>query len=401
MKQISQKLAAAAGFLLLQPFLVSAFYAETLSDRYYVRNGEMLELSTALPISATPTEPATAASLTACSVAKADLRLFGIFPIKHVEIQQTDEIMLVPGGQAFGIRMLMDGIMVIGFGEVLTAEGPCCPAASAGLQEGDVIRTVNGVPLTSTADFRQLAASGTPLSLTVLRQGEELSLSLTPAYAEANACWQTGLWVRDSTAGIGTITYYEPESGSFAGLGHPICDADTGERIPLGTGEADAVTISGAVKGRAGAAGQLQGYFSAEAPIGTLFCNSHCGLFGVLHEPPAWDTTAVPMALKQEVTLGEAVILSTVEGDAPQAYTIRIIEIDNTAETQNLTIQVTDEDLLARTGGIVQGMSGSPILQNGKLIGAVTHVFISNPTQGYGIFAETMYDITSSIDSDA
>ena len=383
------------GLLLLQPIVMMLFYAGRLPDHYYVRKGETLELSTALPIEAEPVPSVTAASLTETAQSQVTLRLFGILPIKTAEIQQTEEIRLVPCGEAFGIRMLMDGIMVVGFGEVRTADGICCPAAGAGLQEGDVIQEVNRVPITSAESFRKAASEGDPMLLTVLRGEETLELQLSPAFSIQQECWLTGAWVRDSTAGIGTLTYYEPSTGCFGGLGHPICDPDTGELIPLASGEADAVTISGAIRGQAGIPGQLQGYFSAEEPIGTLSCNDRCGLFGVLYAAPTQEP-AIPMALKQEVTTGEAVILSTVSGDTPELYTISIKEINYNSDTQNMVIEVTDEDLLAATGGIVQGMSGSPILQDGRLIGAVTHVFVSDPTQGYGIFAETMYEVSRS-----
>ncbi|MDE5738420.1 MAG: SpoIVB peptidase, partial [Oscillospiraceae bacterium] len=221
-----------------------------------------------------------------------------------------------------------------------------------------------------------------------------------PKYSVMEQCWQTGLWVRDSTAGIGTLTYYEPSSKCFGGLGHPICDADTGELIPLGSGVADTVTINGAIKGQAGSAGQLQGYFSAQEPIGTLDYNGKCGVFGHLENFPS-DAQAIPLALKQEITLGEAVILTTVQGNEPKAYSVEITALDYTDDTQNMIIEVTDEELLNYTGGIVQGMSGSPIIQNGKLVGAVTHVFVSQPSMGYGIFAENMYEYTRSTEQKA
>ncbi len=392
---MKRKLRSGLGGILLLPLIMMLFYMGRLPDRYYVRNGETLALSTALPITADPVDSITSAAVTDTAASRTTLRLFGILPIKNVEIQRTDEIMLVPGGQAFGIRMLMDGIMVIGFGEVHSTEGLCCPAVTAGLQEGDIIQAVNHSEITSTDSFRQAVSQGIPLDLTVLREEETLELTLTPAYSVQEECWKSGLWVRDSTAGIGTLTYYEPSTGCFGGLGHPICDPDTGELIPLASGEADAVTISGAVRGQQGTAGQLQGYFSAEEPIGILRSNDRCGLFGTLYEAPS-AAEAIPMAFKQEVVLGEAVILSTIQGDTPEPFSIEITAIDYNSDTQNLVIEVTDSALIDATGGIVQGMSGSPILQNGRLIGAVTHVFIGEPTQGYGIFAETMYEVSQS-----
>ncbi len=385
-----RRLCTLAGLAFLVPVTASLYYAGRLADGYYVRHGEPLHIAAALPIIAEPITPTAQAAHTGNTTPEASLRLFGIFPIKTVEMHPTEEIMLIPSGAPFGVRMLMDGIMVIGFGEVAGNDGHCCPALDAGLQEGDIIQEVNREALTSTAAFRDAAADGQPMLLTVRRGEQTLETTLCPIYSLTDDVYQTGLWVRDSTAGIGTLTYCEPESGCFGGLGHPICDPDTGELIPLGSGEADSVTISGTIRGTAGAPGQLQGYFSADEPIGTLSCNSRCGIFGQLDTVP--DMPAVPMALKQEITLGEAVILTTVSGTEPEAYTVEITSLDYTDDTRNMVIEVTDERLLDITGGIVQGMSGSPILQNGKLVGAVTHVFVADPSKGYGIFAENMYE---------
>ena len=393
-----------AGILLLQPVGGSLYYATHLADRYFVQKGETLELRTALPITAVPAKN-TAKAVNSHFVPTSgvitsndyQLKLFQIFPVKQVQVQAVEPVMLVPCGQPFGVRMLMDGIMVIGFGEVASPAGGCCPAVETGILEGDMIKEINHEAVSCTSDFKNAVeeSGGNALTLTIQREEEILELTLSPEYSVIEQCWQTGLWVRDSTAGIGTLTYYEPESQCFGGLGHPICDADTGEFIPLGSGVADSVTISGAIKGQAGIPGQLQGYFSAQESIGTLDYNSKCGVFGHL-ENFSSETPAVPMGLKQEITLGEAVILTTVQGTEPQEYKIQITALDYSDDTQNMIIEVTDENLLECTGGIVQGMSGSPILQNGKLIGAVTHVFVSQPAMGYAIFAENMYEYTRS-----
>ncbi len=392
-RKFRTKLAAFAGMLLLFPVTASLYYAGRLPDSYYVPRDGSLALSTALPVTAQYTAPIAETVSAGSSTQEAMLRLFGIFPIKTVSVQPTGEVMLVPGGQPFGVRMLMDGVMVIGFGEV--AGSHRCPAAEAGIREGDILREADHETLTCTADLRDAAADGGPLLLTVQRGDMTFDMTLEPAFSVTDGCYQTGIWVRDSTAGIGTLTYYEPDSGCFGGLGHPICDPDTGEVIPLASGEADAVTISGAVPGAPGTPGSLQGYFSAKGPLGTLSSNSSCGIFGQLTDPPV--SHAVPLGLKQEILPGKATILTTIAGEIPQAYDVEILSIDLTSDTQNLVIKVTDEALLAATGGIVQGMSGSPILQNGKLVGAVTHVFVGEPEKGYGIFAESMYAVTRSM----
>ena len=380
---------------LLLPVMLSLFYAERLPDEYRIRRGTELCITSTVPIRAVPVPSAARTARCGSAPQTASLRLLGVFPIKNVRTQPTDPVMLVPSGRPFGVRMLMGGVMVVGFGEVATGKGHCCPAVDAGLSVGDIILKANGTVVHSTEDFRQAAAAGGELELTVMRGSALEVMTLTPVWSVTAGRRQTGLWVRDSAAGIGTLTYYDPASGRFGGLGHPVCDPDTGERIPLACGEASAVTVSGVVRGQPGIPGQLQGYFAADAPVGTLSCNAGAGIFGTLSEIP--EGQAVPMALQQEVETGSAVILSTIDDSGPQAYTAEILSLDYRSDTQNMIIRITDKRLLDAAGGIVQGMSGSPILQNGKLVGAVTHVFVSDPSQGYGIFAEHMYACTQSV----
>ncbi len=386
--------AALGAAVLLQLYGTAAYYAWQLPDSYYVQTGSRLEVDTALHIAAVPTAHTVQAAVTASSAADTtSLRLFGIIPIKDVEIQEIDTPMLVPCGEPFGIKLRMDGAMVVGMERIETASGQRCPAQEAGIQTGDLIQSVDGTAIDSNQSLQEAIAEsdGTPVTVTLTRSGETCTVTLTPAYAAADNRYEAGIWVRDSSAGIGTITFYEPESGSFGGLGHPICDADTGDILPFGSGEAAAVTISQVTKGVSGCAGMLQGSFSDDAPLGELLCNNRCGVFGTLYHNPSAEE-AIPMALKQEIQTGAAQILCTVSGDTPKAYDITLEEIDynGTDSTRNMTVCITDPELLEVTGGIVQGMSGSPILQNGKLVGAVTHVFVDDPTRGYGIFCENM-----------
>ena len=201
--------------------------------------------------------------------------------------------------------------------------------------------------------------------------------------------YKTGLWIRDSTAGIGTVTFYDASDGYFAGLGHGICDADTGTLMPLLSGVVVDVNLTDIVRGKAGSPGELKGSFSAEAD-GFLCGNTDCGVSGYLYRVPKNDA---PMAVasRKEIREGEAEILSDIAGDGVQRYSVRISNIDRDATgTKCFCIDVTDERLLSLSGGIIQGMSGSPVLQDGKIVGAVTHVLIGDPTKGYGIFAENM-----------
>lgn len=253
------------------------------------------------------------------------------------------------------------------------------------------------MPFLSTAVKRYQAsirnAGSEPLSITIQREGKEQTLTVHPVYSTADQQYETGLWVRDSTAGVGTFTFYEPESGAFGGLGHPICDTDTGTCIPISEGETCPVQIQGVQKGSAGKPGMLQGQFLDDAePFGKLLCNNRCGVFGMLNQNPAPNTEAIPMAFKQEVVPGEATILCTISGTEPASYTIEIEEIDSQWQRQHTKYGALCHRSYPVTGNWRNrtGMSGSPILQNGKLVGAVTHVFVDDPTKGYGIFCENM-----------
>ena len=374
------------------------YYNSTLPDSYYVRQGETLSLHTTIPIASVSTETAKPSSATTEVLPLSNsvsLRLFGLIPVKSVEITAVDTPLVVPGGMPFGVKLLMDGVMVVGMGDVAASNGgECCPAEDAGIRVGDIVESVNNCTVSgNTAMQEAIAASdGHPVTIRLRRAGTSLTVSLLPVYSDTEQRYQAGMWVRDSTAGIGTITFVEPDTGRFAGLGHPICDMDTGEIIPLSSGEVADVSISGVVRGTEGCAGELQGHFTSARTTGVLTCNNRYGVFGSLTEP-ADGMHAIPLGMKQDITAGAAQIYSTISGREAKAYDIVIEDVDmNSTGTKNLIVRITDPDLLAATGGIVQGMSGSPILQNGRLVGAVTHVFVNDPTRGYGIFAESMYE---------
>ncbi len=302
------------------------------------------------------------------------------------------ELMLYPGGMPFGVKFYTEGITVVGFCDVQTENGNVNPAAEAGLKQKDVILSVDGEVLAGAADLtdRIEGCEGRALSLECRRGSNRFTTTLTPAYCPAEARYKTGIWVRDCGAGIGTVTFVIPETGAFAGLGHGICDADTGELIAMRRGTVSDVTISSVVRGAAGAPGELKGYFNA-GKVGALLGNSHCGVWGVYSEAPTMDGEPMPIALRDEIEEGDAYILSTLDSGKVERYDVRISELNRDAKGPKcFHVTVTDPDLIAVSGGIVQGMSGSPIIQNGKLVGAVTHVMINDPTVGYGIFVENM-----------
>ena len=299
---------------------------------------------------------------------------------------------VIPGGMPFGIKFYTEGVTVVGFCDVETTEGTVNPARAAGLKQKDMILKVNGKPLSGASDLTdQIEKSeGKPLTLFCRRGKTELEIKLTPAYCPAEARYKTGIWVRDSGAGIGTVTFIIPETGAFAGLGHGICDADTGELVPMKRGTVLDVTVSSVVKGEAGAPGELKGYFNA-GKTGALLGNSTCGVWGVFTQTPKSTARPMPVAMREEIKEGDAYILCTLDTNQIGKYDVKISNINRDAKgSKCFTVTVTDPDLLAVTGGIVQGMSGSPIIQNGKIIGAVTHVLINDPTTGYGIFIENM-----------
>ena len=299
------------------------------------------------------------------------------------------------GGIPFGVKFTSEGIVVVGFTEVETADGLKTPAYDAGLRQGDIITHICGQPVKTSAEMiRLIEAAPEPVEITFLRKGTENVISLTPSLSLIDGKMKTGMWIRDTTAGIGTVTYIDPATGEFAGLGHGICDAETGELLTLEHGTVVDVEISGITRGIAGTPGELKGYFTGEK-CGVLLENTECGVYGVFTDIP---TDSVPctdaeLANRWDVQTGSAEIWCTLDSSGPAEYSIEIQEIRRDShDNRSFTIQVTDEELLEKTCGIVQGMSGSPVIQNGRIVGAVTHVLINDPTRGYGIFIENMLE---------
>ena len=320
----------------------------------------------------------------------AQVKLFRMLPVKRTVLTLSERVSVVPGGTLFGLRLYTSGVIVVSTENVQTASGAVCPGKVAGLQKGDVILTLDDTPLHDHNQFSALLsdAGEQPVRLTVRRGEKTLETTLRPVFSVTYRRYMAGLWVRDSAAGIGTMTFVLPQSGLYAGLGHAVCDADTGEMLPLFQGDIVSAAVNGCKKGVPGQAGELQGAFRGER----IIRNSEDGVYGRLDASDATGRT-VPVALPQEVKTGPCVILSTVDESGPQQYTAEIEKIaPKDADGRTLVLRVTDERLLSVTGGIVQGMSGSPILQNGALVGAVTHVFVNDPKRGYAIFAHTMLE---------
>ncbi len=297
------------------------------------------------------------------------------------------------GGVPFGVKFLTDGIVIVGLSEFTSGGKTVCPAKTAGLLVGDVILKINDTVPESAGSLSELLqkTKSAPLRILYRRGTKQATATLIPVLSDAENRYATGLYVKDSGAGIGTVTFVIPKTYAFGGLGHGICDNHTGELVPMQRGSVVDVTISGVVRGLSGSPGEVKGYFSS-GKTGTLLENTHCGVYGVLAAlPEKLSEDLVSLGLRDELTEGKAYIYTMLDSDRPQRYEIEISEIrHNSTDNKSFTIRVTDPALIAKTGGIIQGMSGSPIIQNGKLVGAVTHVLINDPTMGYGIFIENM-----------
>ena len=371
-----------------------AVYARlTISDRYTLVEGQSLRL----PVGAVFTQAEAEAD--SPNSYRVDVKLPGGITVKQVQVNVVQRKTLVPSGAPFGVKMFTRGVIVVGFSDIQGEQGRCNPARTAGLKAGDIILEINGEAVNGNRMLGQLVeqSGGAPLSLAVRRDDVPLEMTLQPVWSPEESRWRAGVWVRDSSAGIGTMTFWDPETDRFGGLGHAICDVDTGEIMPLSSGQIVGVEITGVEKGLAGDPGELQGSFVNEKVLGELLCNTHTGIYGITDDRAEDDicfTKAMPAASASEVREGEAYILTTVSGSTPACYAISIekLSLGGGTSTKNMVIRVTDPGLLAKTGGILQGMSGSPIIQNGKLVGAVTHVLVNDPTRGYGIFIENMLD---------
>lgn len=317
-------------------------------------------------------------------------------PIRTRTAAQTKDLshtLLYPGGMPFGVKFMTEGVLVVGFCEAQGKDAASNPAIAAGLRPGDTILRVGGNPLTCASELHALVENGNGAAVTIryCRDGKEYETTLTPVYSPVEGRYKSGIYVRDSGAGIGTVTFIIPETLAFGGLGHGICDADTGEIIPIQRGSVVGVTINGVIKGLAGAPGEVKGFFSS-GKTGSLIENTECGVFGVFGAlPKGCHSDPMPIGSRHELRDGKAHVYCTLDSNTVERYEIEICDIHRDATSNKcFTVKVTDPRLLEKTGGIIQGMSGSPIIQNGKLVGAVTHVLINDPTTGYGIFIENM-----------
>ena len=373
--------------------LFSLYISSLIPDTLHLYRNEKAVIKSLPMVSFSADSSAeTADANLSASPLKYTARLFGVVPLKTVNIARSDRRSVAVAGTPFGIKMFSDGVMIVGFSDIPSSTGYQCPAKLSGLKMGDVIISFNDVKLKSNDDVERFIIKNTdkPIKVTFLRDAQQMEVTLVPVMDSDTGFYRTGMWVRDSSAGVGTMTFYDLQKGMFAGLGHGIKDVDTQQDIRLLSGEIVPVSITGLVKSQNGEAGELKGAFLTDIPTGKVLSNSCNGVYGNIFLPPSANIMQV--ASPQEITPGPAYILTTINGTMPKKYDIVIEKITLTGSNQNknMIIRITDPQLLSLAGGIVQGMSGSPIIQNDMLVGAVTHVFVNQVDRGYGVFAQNM-----------
>lgn len=315
----------------------------------------------------------------------------GMAAVGAVNAAVEPQKVLVPGGQSVGVA-LRTGVVVVGNSDLGRTPSP---ARLAGLKSGDVIQSLDGEAVTGAKQLSASIADGETAHLRILRGGDVVECDVTPAQDERDGQYRLGAWVRDSTAGVGTLTYYDPEDGGFGALGHAITDVDTGVVMPVGDGGIYPNRVVAVTPSKAGSPGELTGDFLGETEaLGSVSKNGDSGIFGSADGPIAGALypEGLPAASRSQVHPGAASLITTVDDDGPREYACEVVRLSDRGQSASraMVIRVTDPVLLERTGGIVQGMSGSPILQDGRIIGAVTHVMVNDPTMGYGIMIETM-----------
>jgi len=313
---------------------------------------------------------------------------------KKEEPKQTirnEKVEVYLGGYPLGFMLSCSGVVVVAISNESASQ----------LKEGDILTKIEGIDITSSEQILRIINSeeyaGKELNITFVRKSEEHQGTLTPVYDEGQKIYKLGLWVRDNSAGVGTLTYIRKDNLRFGALGHPVCDIDTGAMLPVSTGNIFKCNIVGLKHGEKGNPGELKGLFLRNGSvIGNLDGNNKFGVYGTFNKDflSSYEEIPIEVATRNEVKSGKAKIRCTIEGTQPKEYDIEIVKtyFQSTKDNKSMFIRVTDKELVAKTGGIVQGMSGSPIIQNGKLVGAVTHVFVSDPTKGYGVYADWMIE---------
>lgn len=309
------------------------------------------------------------------------------------------ERVLIPGGHSVGVQMDVKGVLIVGLEEIVTSEGESVnPGIEAGLQIGDMILAVNGTKVYKAKEVEDLVNEiQDTVKLKIQRKNRIVNIELTPIFNRDDGLYKLGVWIKDKTAGIGTLTYYDPISQTFGALGHAITDPETGAVLTIDHGQLLQAQVQAVKEGKSGKPGEIQGvFYETESPLGDLEKNCDLGIFGKSYHPIENTIYNRPLVVgtREQVETGKAYILTTLENNKIQRFEIEIEKVHKRDKDSNksMVIKVTDEKMLEESGGIIQGMSGSPIIQNERIIGAVTHVLVNDPTRGYGIFIENMLE---------
>ena len=328
---------------------------------------------------------------------KYDVMLFGNIKLKEISVTTYPKLKVIPTGNLIGLKLYTNGVLVIGTSEIKNINGNIeKPFLISGIKEGDVILELDNKKIESSIDIENITnlSKGNSLFLKYSRNNEICYTNIKPVEVE-NGKYKLGLWVRDSASGVGTMTFYEPETKKFVALGHGISDNDTDELLDVGNGEIVNSKIVNITKGMQGVPGEIRGSILNETAIGSVIKNSNFGVFGILdNKVPtiAKYESGIDVELSENIELGDATILATTETGIVEEYNIEVtsINLENAEDNKNFQVKITDDRLINKTGGIVCGMSGCPVIQNNKLIGALTNVLVSDPTIGYGVFADTL-----------
>lgn len=402
MKSFCKNLGKIAIVVILIIVLIYVCNVTLLPNHFILIQGETLNLKTALGITVSNVGINDATLQASSNLNKnkinetgtldVSLQLFGKIPVKNMTVNVIPKTTVIPIGKAIGMKLYTDGVLVVGMSEINGKK----PYENSGIQEGDRIIEINHEKVDSTNELIETVnqSGGKKVEVTYKREEKTMTTSIEPVKTNEDE-YKLGLWVRDSTAGVGTMTFYEPSSGMFAALGHGITDIDTSELISIASGELVTTQILSIVKGKSGAPGEVRGTIENSVPLGNISKNTQYGVYGKVTNfvrLNANQSNEMEVALRSEIKTGKAQILCQLDNGKIEKYDIEIqkLFLNNNENNKSMVIKITDSKLLEKTGGIIQGMSGAPIIQNEKFVGAVTHVLVNDPTVGYGVFADIM-----------
>ena len=388
--------------LLLVFFLFVAYVyilsIDTIPNKMTLFEGENMNFKTIFGIQLKPKEePAIETASSSGYKQNYEVSLFDNIKLKNVDVNIIPKTKVIPVGSIAGVKLYTNGVLVVGMSEIEGKDNKKYkPYENTGISEGDTIIKIDDMQINSTDDLVNSVnkSNGQNIKINYIHNEESKECSITPIETSKKE-YKIGLWVRDSAAGVGTVTFYEPETKTFGALGHGITDIDTNELINIASGEFITTKILNISKGESGNPGKIQGTIDNQTKIGTISKNTKFGIYGKVDNLSTLQldkNNEMEVALSEEVEPGKAYILCSLDNSTPQKYEIEIEKVfrDNNYDNKSMQIKVTDLRLIEKTGGIIQGMSGSPIIQNNKFVGAVTHVLVNNPQEGYGVFADIM-----------